>query len=621
MIQGCCCIKRVLFHLATHHKVALGTGTHHQHRSTGFKIIFGFLVFILTGSSATYAQPLLQWNTFGNFGTEFSEPSVFNNPNIAPSNLTIGSGCSTLTNANRFGGNGWYDNGDPIPTDLANAIADNEYIAFTVAPNTGYSFTPTSFTFYWDRSVTGPSSVSLRSSVDNFTANLGSVTSLPATLSGPFTIPISGLTKMSGTVTFRLYGYGATTSFSGDGGFDVATNIVNVQLNGIAEPYFVFVGNGSWDIACNWINCLVAPKNIPGGTTVVINHITGGQANVDANINIQQGGQLTINSSKNLNIINAVLTNNGLLDGTGTVTFSGGTTTALSSSGFITAPVILSSKHVFLSGHTNTKEIILLGGSHIFLNEFDLKMNDGALTANSLNFIVTNGLGRLNRLVGSTSILFPVGKSSNSYTPASILNTGALDRFSVRVSVGVSSTGRTTAPVLTGNVDRTWHIEEDAAGGSFADLLLQWNLIDEQGDFNRGESYVSHYQVCPPPDPPSCDAGFYDAVSRSNAGGSDPYTQDRNGVTNFNTPTFIVTSADVVYTFLNTLNNKDWNNAGNWTFDRKPPSISPGVTNIDARVEVIIDPLFGTECIYPGILTVSPGGKLTVKPGKKLTIQ
>ena len=197
-----------------------------------FRLLLVALVVFVLNSSSSYGQ-LLQWNTFGNTGTETTEPSVANDANVAPANLTFGAGVSAVGNANRFGGNNWFDTGDTNPTLLAESITGNDYIEFTVTPNSGFSFTPTSFVFNWDKSGTGPQNVALRSSVDGYTTNLGVVVPT-AGITIANTITISGLTNITTATTFRLYGYGGTGA-TGTGGFDqsgTAPGVVNVVLNG-----------------------------------------------------------------------------------------------------------------------------------------------------------------------------------------------------------------------------------------------------------------------------------------------------------------------------------------------------------------------------------------------------
>jgi hypothetical protein len=180
------------------------------------------LVMVVLGMGFSWGQ-LLQWNTFGNSGTETIEPSTFNNANISTSTLNYtGSAVNPSANSNRFGGSNWGTTA---------SVSTDKYIQFTVTPTQGFSFTPTSFVFGWDRSSSGPANVALRSSTDGFATNIGTITSIAASQTNGNTITISGLTGLTAATTFRLYGYGATGS-GGTGGLDVGSNIVNVQLNG-----------------------------------------------------------------------------------------------------------------------------------------------------------------------------------------------------------------------------------------------------------------------------------------------------------------------------------------------------------------------------------------------------
>lgn len=193
------------------------------------KIKILFIVLFLSINS--YSQ-ILQWNTFGNLGTETSKVSSFNDANLTTSNLVLGSGVTPIGNANRLGGQDWFDAGDTAAgTTLAESVTGNDYIQFTVTPNSGFYFSLTSFVFAWDRSGTGPNSVALRSSIDGYGSNIGVVSGLPASQSTGNTIAISGISTITTATTFRLYGYGATGT-AGTGGFDTASNVVNVQLNG-----------------------------------------------------------------------------------------------------------------------------------------------------------------------------------------------------------------------------------------------------------------------------------------------------------------------------------------------------------------------------------------------------
>ena len=102
-----------------------------------FKIFALVIAFLFIGTSQMQGQ-LLQWNTFGNAGTETTEPSVTNNANIAAANLNYtGSAVNPAGNSNRFGGTNWG---------LASFSATS-YIQFTVAPNSGFTFFRSLITF------------------------------------------------------------------------------------------------------------------------------------------------------------------------------------------------------------------------------------------------------------------------------------------------------------------------------------------------------------------------------------------------------------------------------------------------------------------------------------------
>ncbi|PPZ90597.1 hypothetical protein C3729_12750, partial [Cloacibacterium normanense] len=168
---------------------------------------------------------ILKWNTYGNSGTETTEDSSFNVDGLSNSTLNyVGSTVTPAGNSNRFGGTNW----------AIGSLSTTKYIQFTVTPADGFTFTPTSFDFIWDFSSSGPKSVTLRSSVDNYTSDIGTITNMSASTSVFKTISISGINDVVAPVTFRLYGYDATST-SGTGGFDVGSNIDNVILKGFVN--------------------------------------------------------------------------------------------------------------------------------------------------------------------------------------------------------------------------------------------------------------------------------------------------------------------------------------------------------------------------------------------------
>lgn len=231
---------------------------------------FVFLTIFLISLAYTTNAQLLQWNTFGNAGTETTEPSVFNDPNISSANLTQGS-ITAATNANRFGGSAWSTGATS-----ASAVTGNDYIQFVVTPNSTCSVTPTSFVFSWQSSGTGPTNVALRSSFDGFAADIGTQ-AVTGTIT-QYTINITGIANYASALTFRLYGYGASAG-TGTGGFDCSASVVNVQLNGTTScgggctpPTTQSSALGVTDVSCTSVTIDWTRGN---GSEVLITGIAG----------------------------------------------------------------------------------------------------------------------------------------------------------------------------------------------------------------------------------------------------------------------------------------------------------------------------------------------------------
>jgi hypothetical protein len=436
----------------------------------------------------------------------------------------------------------------------------------------------------------------------NSSAGVPAYTNIPganaATLNTAFFLTNANINSLVGSTTF----YRCNVTCSGN---TVASNEIGLVNN---ITYYKFIGSGAWTTASNW-QCNVLPSE----PINVLVDIVGTAPATKTNLNVGPSGVINIYSDKVLQV-NGTLTNAGLITGSGFLEMSAGSS-SLNNTGSISANMYLNGDVMTLQNNFTTgNDMTFLNNSKIILGNFNLDVNSNNLNnTNSSNFIVTNGTGRLLRSVGNSPVLFPVGINSSSYTPATLINTGSSDVFAVRVEAGASPTGR-TEDVVTNSVSRTWRVTESSAGGSNAQLTLSWNGADEPGGgtFDRTQSYIAQFLACPPPS--NCSTGFYDAFARSAATGSDPYTQTRTGLTNFNNRAFIVTSQEVLYTFNNVTGNNNWNDPLNWTNEQIPPVVN-GETVIGPGMHVVIDPASGV-CNYTGILRVSAGGKFTVKPGR-----
>jgi len=163
---------------------------------------------------------LITFDFVGAAGNETTISSNSNNANILASSISRGSGLISSTNTDRFNSTNW------AITSIANAVSGNNYVEFTVSPNSGYMFSVSSILIQLQRSGTGLTAIALRSSVDNYTANLDAVKNVvdnASTQSFTFTF---AQTNSLAPVIYRLYGYAEASGGSGGPGDGTGNDIV-----------------------------------------------------------------------------------------------------------------------------------------------------------------------------------------------------------------------------------------------------------------------------------------------------------------------------------------------------------------------------------------------------------
>jgi len=161
----------------------------------------------------------------------------------------------------------------------SSAVPDpSYYLQFTISPNSGYQLDLTSVILRMRRSTTGssgsgPNTWSLRSSLDGYTADLGTNT-LTSSYNN-FTVTFgSGFLHIYTPVTFRLYGYNATVS-SGGGLSRVVLDDISVQGIGEVLPVSL-TGIQAFRNNSNDINVKWQMNNVEAGTTFNIQRSANG---------------------------------------------------------------------------------------------------------------------------------------------------------------------------------------------------------------------------------------------------------------------------------------------------------------------------------------------------------
>jgi hypothetical protein len=307
----------------------------------------------------------------------------------------------------------------------------------------------------------------------------------------------SQLKTINGDFSIQNTGTGALRLASSTNTLDVAGNL---SLNSGTE---LDLGNG-------------------GGTSII--NVNGNVSNAGT-IELMDGGSA-----------NGYLNIKGSLSGNGTITETtsgtdcrlkfNGTTTQSASFGSVSNRVnieIDNGQGVDLASGlilTSSAALIFTNGN-LVLNNFDLNMTSSNTTisgATSSKYIETNGTGVLQRTVGTSSELFPVGNSS--YNPLSLTRSATTSTYSVRVLDGVFADGLSGSAISDKVVNRTWDVNLVAGTVGTLTLTAQWNSGEEIGGFDRTQSYLSHYT-----------GGGWNGDTPGAASGGNPYTRTRSGIT------------------------------------------------------------------------------------------
>jgi len=212
------------------------------------------VVIALLSSDNCEAAIIASWDFNDADGLAPLEASFSDTANFAgvtASDISVGAGLNLVTttaNGNTFGGGsdpneftlggardafGFPD--DNNNADLAGALAQNNYISFTITPDSGQIFDLTSLTFDYrvNRVRDAANRYTVFSSVDGFTNGnqiAATVTNSNANAFTAQTVDLSSLTGIASAVEFRIFIHGGDRNASSFTGFD------NFVVNAVPVP-------------------------------------------------------------------------------------------------------------------------------------------------------------------------------------------------------------------------------------------------------------------------------------------------------------------------------------------------------------------------------------------------
>lgn len=172
--------------------------------------------------------------------------------------LTLGAGVNPSTSANQYG---FKISAADATNSLAGAIASDHYLEFALTVSSGYALNLDSIEMNGGGSSTACSNVVLMSSIDGFTDGQELASAFPANVTGGFDTDASGFggpieinsaqySNLTGTISFRLYGWNhtsgaAVTSLRDLSSDDLVVNGTVVELPSADRPMLsVLASNG-----------------------------------------------------------------------------------------------------------------------------------------------------------------------------------------------------------------------------------------------------------------------------------------------------------------------------------------------------------------------------------------
>ncbi|SMD34594.1 Por secretion system C-terminal sorting domain-containing protein [Reichenbachiella faecimaris] len=294
-------------------------------------------------------------------------------------------------------------------------------------------------------------------------------------------------------------------------------------------------GSTDWNDANNWSTC-----SVPSSTDdIIVPGSLGFYPVVDQNrtanyINIASGASMDLNGF-DLNVTGDFKNDGAFNANNGAVIFSGSGEQNIKGVGalsFFDMEVNKPDGEIILNKNLDVTNELTLTSGIVQLNDNSMTITaTGSIVGGSASsFFVTtssscltqNGIGSGGR---TGDVLFPIGTSSTSYTPATLNNTaGNIDDFCAYVCQGVYTNGACSGtPITYKVVNKTWQITPTFGAGLDVTVSLQWNGADQTGDFVSGNAYPSQYN-----------GGTWNGILGTDVSGqADPYVLSATGIANF----------------------------------------------------------------------------------------
>ena len=242
------------------------------------KKITPFLILLLAFSFG-YGQEIASFSSLANSGCS---GIVSNDANVIANGICRGSGIS-VNAGTTYNSRDWT---------TAATLDANDYLEWSITPNTGFSIDLTTMDLTYDRSGQGPTEVDIQVDTGSGFTSIFTDASVSAGSEDNNGIDLSSITGITTTITFRLFAFNAT---SAAGTFDIEENTATnkgIIINGSVNSLFCTSPTVTWTSGA-WSPISGPTINTP--VVIADNYDT----NTDGSFN---ACTLTVNPGFNLNV-------------------------------------------------------------------------------------------------------------------------------------------------------------------------------------------------------------------------------------------------------------------------------------------------------------------------------
>jgi hypothetical protein len=262
----------------------------------------------ITGTNPSTSNPYIIGQTF--------------DTHITVSGVGRGTGISAATANDRYSAAGWD----------SPAFDSNDYFTFTLTPNAGYYIDFSDLVYSNQRSASGPTNVSMRSSLDGFTADIGSLSTGATAATFTVSLAAAAYDMVPAAITFRIYGYNASGS---TGTFSVNDFIFNGNSVCVQPVAYTVTGGGNYCVGGTGVPVGLSGSQIGVSYQLKLNGSDTGSAIPGTGAALSFGDQTSVGTytvvATNINggcnyTLN--MTGNAAVTWTATTTWLGGTSTS-----------------------------------------------------------------------------------------------------------------------------------------------------------------------------------------------------------------------------------------------------------------------------------------------------